>query len=144
MTLLRAIAIAIPLLASAGAHADTVIKGGKWRTVMTGMTPEPNTTDRCMAETTLERAAAEMGAMPTCSKRDIKISGNVATLDVACGAISMQGTATFESDSAYRTDLMMRAGADGRVMHVQSTAKRIGACEPGETPSTPGNRRTTR
>jgi hypothetical protein len=144
MTLLRAVAIALPLLAGGGARADTVIKGGEWRTVMTGMTPEPNTIERCMAETTMERAAAAMAATPTCTKRDIKISGNVATLDVACGPMSMQGTATFDGDSAYRTDLMMRVGTDGRVMHVQSTAHWVGACRPGETPVSPGDRRTPR
>jgi hypothetical protein len=144
MTLLRATVIALSLLASTVAHADTVIKGGEWRTVMIGMTPEPNTIDRCMAETTMERAAAGMAAMPACSKRDIKISGNVATLDVECGSISMQGTATFDGDSAYSTDLMMRAGTDGRIMHVQSTAHWIGVCQPGETPVIPGERRTPR
>jgi hypothetical protein len=144
MTLLRATVIALSLLASTVAHADTVIKGGEWRTVMLGMTPEPNTVEQCMAENTMERAAAAMASMPNCTKRDIKISGNVATLDVACGAMSMQGTATFDSDSAYRTDLMMRVGPDGRVMHVQSTARWIGACRPGETPVSPGGRRTPR
>jgi hypothetical protein len=119
---------------SVSAAADDMIrKGGEWRSTVTGIGPEPQTIETCMAETTMAQAMTKMAAGGHCSKQDVKISGNLVTIDVVCGAMSMTGTATLAGDTAYTADLTMRMGS-GPVMHTTTESKWIGECKPGQKP----------
>jgi hypothetical protein len=70
----------------------------------------------------------------TCAKRSITKSGDQLTIDIECGNMTMQGTATLSGSSAYTADLNMRvgAGSNAKVFHTVTKSEWIGACKPGE------------
>lgn len=129
--------IAAALCSATAARADDlVLKGGEWRTTVTGVGPSPQTMDLCLSQTTMAQAMAKAAAGRQCSKRDIAISGHHMTMDIVCGSMAMQGSADFTSDDAYTSDLTMHmgTGAAAKTMHALSSAKWIGACKPGQRP----------
>jgi Protein of unknown function (DUF3617) len=133
MGTLKSTLIAVCLFCAASAQAEELIrKGGEWQVTTTGVTPQPQTMTMCFAASTAQQAMAKLAARPNCTKTSANVSGNIVTFDIACGALTMQGTATFSGDSAYTGDLTMHMG--GKVIHALSDAKWIGACKPGETP----------
>ena len=137
MTHTKPIIITLSLLLAASAHADMLVrKGGEGHSTTTGVSPQPVTMDMCFTETTVEEATAKLAAQPNCTRKTIRMSGNVATLDIACGTMTMQGTVTFSGSTSYHSDLTMHvgAGAEAKVVHALTDAKWIGACKPGETP----------
>jgi len=79
---------------------------------------------------------AKLAAKPNCTKKDVKMNGNTATLDIARSTYAMQGTATFSGNSAYRGNFKMQmgTGADAKVFHSTTESKCIGDCKPGEHP----------
>jgi hypothetical protein len=134
MGYITAAILAISLCCAVSARADQLMrKGGEWHSTVTGITPQPQTMDMCFSETTFDQAMAKMAEGKQCSKRDIKISGNLVTIDLVCGAMSMKGTATLSGDTAYTADLTMQVNG-GPVMHTVTESKWIGACKPGQKP----------
>ena len=129
--------LAACFLLACPARADQLLrKGGEWRSTVTGMAGGPQTMDMCFSQTTMEQAMSKLAGHKNCGAVNVKLTGNVFTLDIACGAMSMQGTATILSDSEYNSDLTMHFGAspNARTIHAMTTAKWIGACKPGERP----------
>jgi uncharacterized protein DUF3617 len=137
MSYLRSAVVTASLLCAVTAQAEQLLrKGGEWRMITTGVTPQPQTMDMCFAPSTAEQAMAKLAAKPNCTKKDVKMNGNTATLDIACSNYSMQGTVTFSGDSAYSGSFTMQmgTGSDAKVIHSTSEAKWIGECKPGEHP----------
>jgi Protein of unknown function (DUF3617) len=137
MSYLRSAFVAASLLCAVSAHAEQLLrKGGEWRTTTTGVTPELQTMDMCFAPSTAEQAMAKFAAQPNCTKKDVKMNGNTATLDIACSTFTMQGTVTFSGDTAYSGNFTMQlgTGSNAKVFHSTSEAKWIGECKPGEHP----------
>ena len=129
--------VAVSLFFSLSAQADELLrKGGEWQITTTGVLAQPQTMTMCLAPSTAELAMAKLAARPNCTKKDVKVDGNLVTLDIACGAWAMQGAVTFSGDSAYTGDFTMHMGAsdNAKVIHSTSEAKWIGDCKPGETP----------
>jgi hypothetical protein len=91
--------------------------------------------EMCLTEKTMEQAMASPRGK-TCSKKDVKINGNQATIDLECGTMTMQGTAIIAGDTAYTADLTMHITTSHgpMVIHTTSDAKWIGDCKPGEKP----------
>jgi Protein of unknown function (DUF3617) len=135
MGYLRPALVAALVLCAVSAQAEQLLrKGGEWRMITTGMTPEPQTTEMCFAPSTGEQAMAKLAAKPNCTKKDVKMNGNTATIDLVCSTYSMQGTVTFAGDSAYsgKFTMQMGTGSDAKVIHSTSEAKWIGECKPGQ------------
>jgi hypothetical protein len=127
--------IAVALFATMPVRADELFrKGGEWQSTVTGASPQPQTMVMCLSQMTWEQALAQSAARSECTKKNYSRDGNHVTIDVDCGAVAMQGTATLVGDSAYMADLTMRmgAGADAKVLHTTTESKWIGACKPGE------------
>jgi hypothetical protein len=137
MNYLRSTVLAVSLLCVTAAHTEKLLrKGGEWRTITSGVTPEPQTMDMCFAATTAEEAVAKLAAKPNCTKKDIKMNGDTATLDVACDTFAMQGKVKFSGDESYSGDFTMQmgAGSSAKSFHATSESKWIGECKPGERP----------
>ena len=129
--------VASMLCTVVSAQAEQLIrKGGEWRTTTTGVTPEPQIMDMCFAPSTAEQAVAKLAAMPNCTKKDVKMNGNTATVDIACSTYAMQGTVTFSGDSAYSGNFTQQTGtgSNAKVFHSTTEAKWIGDCKPGQHP----------
>ncbi len=134
--------LASPLLAATialagAAHADTLIRrGGEWRSTVTGVAPQPQTMEMCFAQTTMQQAMSRIAAGKTCATHDVSLHGNQMSINMACGMISMQGTATIAGDTAYTADLTMTIGSgpSARTMHTHTVSTWIGDCKPGEKP----------
>ena len=122
--------------ASAARADDLILKGGEWRTTVTGVGSAPQTMNLCFSQTTMAGAMAKMAAGQQCSKHDIAIAGHHVTLDIVCDVFTMKGTADFTGEDAYTTDLTMHmgTGASATTTHALSTARWIGTCKPGEKP----------
>jgi hypothetical protein len=128
--------IAGSLLFAGTARADQLVrKAGEWRTTVTGFGGAPQTMEMCLTEKTMEQAMASPRGK-TCSKKDVKINGNQATIDLECGTMTMQGSAIIAGDTAYTADLTMHITTSHgpMVIHTTSDAKWIGDCKPGEKP----------
>jgi Protein of unknown function (DUF3617) len=129
------VTVAVLLLATISAGADEIVrKGGEWRSTVTGVGPEPQTMVQCLSQATWEEAMTKMGAGKVCAKKNITKSGDQLTIDIACGKMTMQGTATLSGDSAYTADLTMHMGdgSGAKVYHTVTKSEWIGACKPGE------------
>jgi hypothetical protein len=136
----KSIKLAILLIGMActtPAHADTVVrKGGEWRLVIGGLSPEPKTVEICMAATTPEQSIAKLAAGKTCSKKDLSYNGNVVTFDLACNDGEIQGTTTMKGENVLKTDFVLKSGTGSSAKSVHSTIDStwLGPCKPGETP----------
>jgi len=84
---------------------------------------------------------AKLAAKPNCTKKDVKMNGNTATLDIAWSTYAMQGTATFSGNSAYLATLqcrwapalMQRSSTPPPNPNGLETASRVNTpCESGE------------
>jgi hypothetical protein len=129
------IIVAVLLLSTISARADEIIrKGGEWRSTVTGVGSEPQTMVMCFSQATWEEAMTKSAAGKTCAKKNITKSGDQLTLDIECGNMTMQGTATLSGDSAYTADLTMHvgAGSNAKVFHTVTKSEWIGECKPGE------------
>ncbi len=134
---LKGVVFAALLTGSLGARAEQLLmKGGEWRTTITGIGPQPQTMELCFAEMTVERAMSRLATQPNCERRDVRLDGNVATIDILCGTMSTQGTATLSGPGAYHSDLTMHigTGAQAKTIHALGDAVWIGACKPGQKP----------
>ena len=132
---LTPIIVVASLLSTLSAGADEIMrKGGEWRSTVTGMGPEPQTMVMCFSQATWEDVMTKMAAGKVCAKKNITKSGNQLTIDIDCGKMTMQGTATLSGDSAYTADLTMHmgAGSNAKVFHTTTESKWIGECKPGE------------
>ena len=132
---LTPIIVTVSLLSTISAGADEVVrKGGEWRSTVTGIGPEPQTMVMCFSQATWEEAMAKMAAGKVCAKKNITKSGDQLTIDIECGKMTMQGTATLSGDSAYTADLTMQmgAGSGAKIFHTVTESKWIGDCKPGE------------
>jgi hypothetical protein len=137
MSYLRYAVVAASLLCAVSAQAEQLLsKGGEWRTTTTGVTPELQTVEMCFSPSTAEQAMAKLAAKPNCTKKDVKMNGNTATVDIACSTYSMQGTVTFSGDTAYSGNftIQISTGSDAKVIHSTSESKWIGECKPGQHP----------
>src|SRR5579863_6112463 len=109
-------------------------KGGEWRSTVTGVGPEPQTMVLSLSQAIWGEAMTKSAAGKTCAKKNITKSGDQLTIDIECGKMTMQGTATLSGDSAYTADLTMHmgAGSGAKVYHTLTKSEWIGACKPGE------------
>ena len=125
----------VPLLlvAISAQAGESFRKGGEWQSTVTGISPQPQTIVMCFSQATWEQAMAKLAA-GKCTKKDISKNGDHITIDLACGMIVVQGTATLPGDTAYKADMTMRmgTGANAKVVHSLTEATWIGACKPGE------------
>jgi len=128
--------IAVSLFAAMPARADEVVrKGGEWQSTVTGVLSQPQTMVMCFSQMTWEQALAQSAArQQNCAKKNISRDGNRVMVDIDCGAVAIQGTATLMGDSAYTTDMTMHIsnGGDTKVVHTTTESKWIGPCKPGE------------
>lgn len=132
---LTPIIVVASLLSTLSAGADEIMrKGGEWRSTVTGVGPQPQTMVMCLSEATWQEAMTKSAAGKMCAKKNITKSGDQLTIDIECGKMTMQGTATLSGDSAYTADLTMHvgAGSDAKVFHTVTKSEWIGACKPGE------------
>jgi hypothetical protein len=129
------IIVAFSLLSMISADADEIMrKGGEWRSTVTGVGPEPQTMVLCLSQATWAEAMAKSASGKTCAKKNIAKSGDQLTIDIECGKMTIQGTATLSGDSAYTADLTMHVadGGGAKVYHTTTKSEWIGACKPGE------------
>jgi len=134
MRYLKSIVVVISLFVAMSAQADESFrKGGEWQSTVTGIGPQPQTIVMCFSQVTWEQAMAKLAA-GKCTKKDISKNGDLITIDLVCGMIAMQGTATLSGDTAYKADMTMRmrTGANANVVHSLTESTWIGACKPGE------------
>jgi hypothetical protein len=127
----------IAICCAAPVHADQVVrKGGEWRLVISGLSPEPKTVEICMAATTPEQSIAKLTAGKTCSKKDLSYNGNVVSFDLVCTEGEIQGTTTMTGENILKTDFVMKSGtgAAAKSVHTIIDSKWLGVCKPGETP----------
>lgn len=133
--ILAALIAAASLLAAPAWADDSVRRGGEWQTTVTGMTPQPQSTENCFAPVAWEKALAAPAGLK-CSKSDIVRNGSQVTFDLDCDAFAAHGTVTLSGDSGYSSDQMLTvgSGADAKSFHATVQAKWLGACKPGEDP----------
>ncbi len=125
------------VLCAASAHADSFIrKGGEWRSVVSGLTPEPKTIEMCFLPATPEQAIEKLTNGTNCTKRNVTVTGMTVVADIKCNNAEMLITSHMIGDSLYRGDITLNVGngASAKSVHYTVEARWIGQCKPGETP----------
>ena len=125
------------VVCAAPAQADDFVrKGGEWRSVVSGLTPEPKTIEMCFLPATPEQVIAKMTKGQSCAKRDVKVTGTSVVVDLKCNDAEMLVTSKMIGENVYKGDVTLHvgAGAAARVVHYKVDAKWVGECKPGEVP----------